>query len=103
MPEKESRQLTDQDVDKAYIIVVEQVIVELLQLSGASELDGDNIMENLKSLGGHIQRHIVDKHREMVTLTFGETITHVAQIWREGDSILHLIQTAEEIIEKREL
>lgn len=83
---------------KAYTIVVEQVIVELLEISGATGIPGDNIMENLKSLGGEIHRHTVEPFkREFISLIMHDKITHLATIEASGDSVSHIILTGEEM------
>lgn len=105
MSEKESRQLADKDVAIAYLVTVEQVIMDLYQESGA--IEGAKTPEEAKaaldSVGGHIQRHVIEPYREMISLTIMDEMTHVAQVWREDDEIKYVILTAEEIAQpKRE-
>ena len=100
MSEKESRHITDKDVAQAYLVTVEQVVMDLMQESCAMGSDGEtpeDVKKNLIKLGCHIQRHVIEPYREMVSLTKGDEITHVAQIWREDDEIKYVILTAEEI------
>ena len=99
MYQEESRQPTGQEVALAYKVTVSETIIELLQTVDAIEFDGDEetAMNNLKALGGHIQRHIIEPYSEMISLAMNDEITHVGKVWREGDNILHVILTADEI------
>lgn len=97
MSEEKSRHATDQDVNRAYALAVEQVVVELLQIAGATDAPGDDIMKNLKDIGGNITRHVVNMwEHEIIILTKANEITHVAQVIVKDDEVIHIINTKEE-------
>lgn len=97
MSTQEPRQIASEDVKQAYAVTVEQVIVELLQISGATSVPGDNIMNNLQELGGKIIRHVAEMwEHEIITLEVNGEITHVGQVIVQGDEVIHIINTKDE-------
>jgi hypothetical protein len=86
-----------------YDSVVEEVITELLVVSGADKVTGSDFMANLYQLGGEIHRHVVIPYsNEFITLTVGGVITHVGHVFFLDDGIAHVIATADEMKEAQQ-
>lgn len=81
-----------------YALVVEETIVEMLQESGATELDGDDIMVNLRELGGYIRRdQITGEKAEFITLFMGGEISKVMYVWEEQGEVKNAEMTKDEL------
>lgn len=78
---------------------VEEVIVNLLNETGAVELPGDDILANAMTLGYRIVRKKVSKREELITLLKNETEI-IKTIWvkQEKGHILKVEMTKEEMI-----
>jgi len=82
----------------AYSLVVEETIIDMLQDSGATQMDGDDIMVNLRELGGKIMRYpIKDQKAEFVALFMGDKIEKVMYIWLDGENVMNVPMNAEEL------
>lgn len=81
-----------------YGVVIEEVIVDMLQESGATEMDGDDIMVNLRELGGHIVRYQVPEQKaEFVALFMKDTIEKVMYVWEEDGEVRNVPMNKEEL------
>lgn len=79
---------------------VEEVIVDLLQGTGALELEGDDIMANAGALGYRIVRKKVKKREELITLLKNEEIVKTIWVKQEKGSILKMELSKEDMIEE---
>lgn len=81
-----------------YAVVIEEVIVDMLQESGATEMDGDDIMVNLRELGGHVTRYQVpDQKAEFIALFMGGEISKVMYVWEEDGEVRNVPMNKEEL------
>ena len=103
MHNKEAGQLGSEDVKKAYSVAVEGVIIELLQASGIPMTDKEEakvLMERLSDFNGSIHRHVTKPFKdEFITLASGDVVTHVAHVFLDGDRVVHIVMTADEMRE----
>lgn len=78
---------------------VEEVIVNMLQGTGALELEGDDILANAEALGYRIVRKKVSKREEFVTLLKNEEIVKTVWVKQQKGHILKNEMTREEMIQ----
>lgn len=81
-------------------IAVEEIVVNLLQTTGALELAGDNIIENAQKLGYRIVRKVVTPTEEFITLLKHEVVVRVVYVVQVGDEIHRMEMDAKEMIQK---
>lgn len=79
-------------------IAVEEIIVNLLTETGAMDLEGDDIVENAKSLGYRIVRKVLSTKEEFVTLLKHEVIMKTVFVAHIGDEIHKIEMDATEMI-----
>lgn len=79
---------------------VEEVIVDLLQGTGALELAGDDILANAGTLGYRIVRKKVSKREELITLLRHEDVVKTVWLKQEKGSIMKMELSKEEMIEE---
>lgn len=77
---------------------VEEVVVNLLMGTGATELEGDNIIENASVLGYRIVRKKVGKREELITLLKSEDVVKTIWVKQEKGKILKMEMSKEEMI-----
>lgn len=104
MSEEESRYITNQDVEQAYLVAVEQVIVEMLQITGVEDGTPSEVLDRAKSAGYEIQRKIIEPwEHELIMLVKDDAISHIGHVLKDGQYIKHVILTAEEFQEHYKL
>lgn len=80
-------------------IALEEVIVGFLQETGAMDLQGDDIMENAKSLGYQIVRKKVKRKEEFATLLKHGVIMKTVYISQSGGKIHRIEMDKEQMIQ----
>lgn len=97
MSEEESRYTTDQALDQAYSVVVEQVVVEMIQETGVEDGTQAEVMENMQKAGWRIVRNVVERYREeIILLVKDDKIQHIGHVFTDGDEVKHILVTMEE-------
>jgi len=101
MPEEESRQFTDKDVDKAFLLTIEQAVMDLYSEAGA--LDSSDTPkeahDKLLAKGGKVHHKVVDLYKSILYLRIGDKLTHVSYVWRENDEFKFVTMTREEYLD----
>lgn len=97
MSEEESRYVANSDVEQAYAVTVEQVVVDLIESTGVQDGTQEQVMQNLKAAGWTIVRNVVKMfEHEIIILGKDGQIEKVGQVFVDGDEVKHIIMTADE-------
>lgn len=106
MHSKEPGQSSHQNVKEAYSVAVEGVIVELVQASGIPFTEDEPakvLMDRLSDFNGSIHRHVSKPFKEeFITLASGDVVTHIGHVFIDGERIVHIVMTADEMREAQD-